>query len=108
MPVGLIKIDVEAPSNRVGSDKYGAIYAALYQVPEDKWIAIPITHTKDTRLREIANVRRSVQRWFGLKAHLEAGLKMESRVVSVDEFNSVMYILKKGPDEGTIPMPDPR
>lgn len=93
MPVAKISLDAIPPERTVASGQYGEIYKNLYALDDGKWLSIAITHTAETRLREIANVRRACQRFFAQK-EVAAKYGMVTQVEPKDEFNSVMYVKK--------------
>lgn len=94
MPVAKVENNATPPERAVSSGMYGDIYEALYKAEPNTWIAISITHTAESRIREIANSRRACQRFFA-QVDIAGKYRMESRVDPIDEFNSIMYVLKK-------------
>lgn len=93
MPFGAIILNVEPPTKNAESVTYGPIYEALSNLEPGKWMAIPIEHTKETRIKEIANVRRAIQRYFELE-EIKTAFGYRSRVTSNGEDESIMYVQK--------------
>lgn len=93
MPIATIKQDVKPPETRVATSEYGLLYSALYDAKVNTWLKITIRHKLETRIMEIARVRRAVQRWFAQADNKK--YRMISRVENIDEHSSDMYIYKE-------------
>jgi hypothetical protein len=94
MPVAKVTGKAEPPSGLTISKEYPEIYKALYAAESNEWISIEITHTKETRLKEINNIRRACQRFFAQKSNSEKYHMVSAVSEGTPGLSSIMYVQK--------------